>query len=120
GFRIAGVEEEVAMGSTPASPRGRLDVRLVDERGEHAVLDLKWGASSYRSRLRQGRAIQLAIYALALANEGGQRDTPPAAYYALGQGRVLTTDVRMKMGAETIVGPSTVETWERVERTRSA
>ncbi len=120
GFRIAGVEEEVTMGATPESPGGRLDLRLVDEHGEDAVLDLKWGAAMYRSHLRRGRAIQLAVYVLSLAAAKGQREPPPAAYFALGQGRVLTADPRMKMGRETLDGPSLVETWSRVERTQSA
>lgn len=116
GFRIAGVEEAIKVDSALGELTGRLDVRLVDANGKSAVLDLKWGASSYRAALETGRAVQLAIYARAL-RQGGE--LPPAGYFAIGKGKVLTTDLRMKV-ENTLEGATLDETWNRIERTAVA
>lgn len=118
-FRIAAVEEPIALGTAEGSPHGRLDVRLVDEKGKDAVLDLKWGASSYRKLLETGRAIQLAVYAIALRAQKGRASMPPVAYYAMSAAKVLTADDRM-LAPTKIDGISLDETWSRVERTQLA
>lgn len=114
GFRIAGVEESISIDSAIGTLTGRLDVRLVDAEGKPAVLDLKWGASSYRELLEKGRAVQLAIYARAL--RAGADALPPAAYFAISSARVLTTDPRMK-AKRPLEGPTLEDTWTRVDRT---
>ena len=117
GLRIAGVEEQVRVVSKSGQLEGRLDVRLADENGDPAVLDLKWGKSSYQAALEEGRAVQLAAYARAIAGEASTR--PPAGYFAISAGKELSTDPRMK--PETLIdGPSLDETWERVEATAAA
>jgi hypothetical protein len=117
GFRIAAVEETVSMQTPAGNMHGRLDVRLVDKNGKDALLDLKWGASTYRSLLEKGRAIQLAVYSLSLKKT--HASVPPAAYYAISNAKVLTADPRMK-APTTLEGISLEETWRRVERTRAA
>ena len=119
GFRIAAVEEPIAMQSTVGNPHGRLDVRLTDKSGKDAVLDLKWGASTYRGLLEKGRAIQLAVYTQALGASANRSSVPPAAYYAISSAKVLTSDPRMK-APRTIDGLSLDETWKHVEKTRAA
>jgi hypothetical protein len=115
-FRIASVEESIEIQSAAGLLRGRIDVRLVDEAGADAVLDLKWGASSYRERLVSGRAVQLATYARGLKGKpGGSNVTPPAAYFALSSGQVLSADARMT--DTPLDGPTMDETWAAVERT---
>jgi ATP-dependent helicase/nuclease subunit B len=125
GFRIAAVEEPIETESAIGTLHGRIDVRLVDQQGNDAVLDLKWGASSHRDLLTEGRAVQLAAYARALgATKRGVAASartsvapfPPAAYFAISQARVLTADPRMK-APETLEGPALEETWRAVERT---
>ena len=73
GCRIAAVEESVETSSAIGTLRGRLDVRLVERRGKQAVLDLKWGESSYRDLLEDGRAVQLAAYVRAIHIEDGKQ-----------------------------------------------
>ena len=119
GFRIAGVEEIVTTSSVVGDLHGRLDLRLVDGEGRTAILDLKWGASSYRRLLQEGRAVQLAAYSRSVAVPGAPAAAPPAAYFALSSGQVLSTDARMSAG-RTIDGPSLAETWRRVEATATA
>lgn len=115
GYHIAGVEEDITTASGVGMLVGRLDVRLADADGQIAVLDLKWGASTYEARIKEGRAIQLAAYSRAL-RETGSGPMPPAGYFALSTGRVLTADERMK-APKTLDGPTLNETWSRVGRT---
>jgi hypothetical protein len=119
GYRIAAVEEPVAFHSTVGSPHGRLDVRLVDAEGNDAILDLKWGRSTYERYLKTGAAIQLALYSRAVGQRQSPPTSPPAAYYALGKAKVLTTDARMRP-EKVIPGISLEDTWSRFQRTRDA
>lgn len=118
GLRITAVEEPVEVASASGRLHGRLDLRLEDADGNAAVLDLKWGASSYRRLLERGEAIQLALYARALRPPGGDAVTPPGAFYALSSASVLTCDPRLR-ARKTMRGISLDETWSRLERTQS-
>lgn len=118
GFRVKAVEEEVEVTSAIGKLRGRIDVRLTDHEGEDAVLDLKWGETRYREVVKEGRAIQLAAYARALS-ASATAPLPPAAYFALRSGRVVTGDPRMKAD-RTIDAEALDVTWMRVDRTARA
>lgn len=118
GFRIAGVEEQVQVVWTSGNLEGRLDLRLVDRSGAPAVLDLKWGASTYRTLLEEGRAVQLAAYARAVAGDRANR-LPPAGYFAISAGKPLSADERMQV-PHRIKGPTLEHTWGRVEATAGA
>jgi ATP-dependent helicase/nuclease subunit B len=119
GWRIQGVEEAVETSSTLGTLRGRLDVRLANAAGQQAVLDLKWGEATYRALLADGGAVQLAAYVRAIHVKGGKHSLPPAAYFSLQSGNVLTADARM--GApKTLDGATLDETWARVEKTARA
>ncbi|MBX3199284.1 MAG: PD-(D/E)XK nuclease family protein [Labilithrix sp.] len=121
GRRIAAVEEEVTTDSAIGRLHGRLDLRLVDEAGRSAILDLKWGGSSYAKLLAEGRAVQLAVYARAVgrAFASDAAWAPPAGYFALSRGEPLSADDRMKPLRE-IDGSSLEETLARVEATARA
>jgi hypothetical protein len=58
---------------------GYLDLILADKKGNEVVLDLKWSKNvkKYQTKLEEGKAIQLAIYAAMLENR------PRTAYYLL-------------------------------------
>ena len=120
GWRIAAVEEAVTTTSTLGILKGRLDVRLVNDAGKEAVLDLKWGDSHYRTLLQEGRAVQLAAYVQGIHELGTVTSIPPAAYFSLSNARVLTADGRMGMDRKTLEGATLAETWSRVERTAKA
>lgn len=119
GWRIAAVEEVVETSSAIGTLRGRLDVRLVNDGGKQAVLDLKWGEASYRALVEGGRAVQLAAYVRAIHGTGSKHSLPPAGYFALGSGKVITADARMN-AARTLEGPTLDDTWRRVEKTARA
>jgi ATP-dependent helicase/nuclease subunit B len=121
GWHIKAVEEVVATSSAIGTLSGRLDVRLENAEGQQAVLDLKWGASSYKELLEGGRAVQLAAYVHAIHPKGSKHSLPPAAYFALGAAKVLTADTRMGMGeSKTLEGATLADTWRRVEKTARA
>ncbi|MBX3226492.1 MAG: PD-(D/E)XK nuclease family protein [Labilithrix sp.] len=120
GLLIAAVEEEIATASAIGPLHGRLDLRLVDAEGTAVVLDVKWGASAYRDALEKGHAVQLAVYARAVAETSpASRGPAPAGYFACASGAVLTTDPRMH-APRLLAGPSLDETWRRVEATARA
>lgn len=122
GFLIVAVEEQVQVTSTSGNLEGRLDIRLEDRRtGAPAVLDLKWGASTYRRLLEGGRAVQLAVYARGVGFEHKTTTMPPAGYFAVSSAKPLSSDERMVTpGAYRINGPSLEETWNHVEATTKA
>jgi RecB family exonuclease len=124
GWRIAAVEEAVETASALGTLNGRIDVRLENDEGKQAVLDLKWGASSKVKLLEGGRAVQLAAYVHALHQKetnGPKRSVPPAAYFTLSGGKVLTADSRMGLREDdTLEGATLDETWRRVEKTARA
>ena len=124
GWRIAAVEEAVETTSTLGTLSGRIDVRLENDEGKQAVLDLKWGASSYKELLETGRAVQLAAYVHALHSKAPKdatvpkRSIPPAAYFTLSAAKVLTADKRMGLNEDdTLDGATLDDTWRRVEKT---
>ncbi len=96
-------------------------MRLVDDHGKEAVLDLKWGESTYRELLEEGRAVQLAAYVRGIHAAGSKHSLPPAAYFSLSNARVVTADARMGLPeGKTLAGATLAATWARVERTARA
>ncbi|HSY24932.1 MAG TPA: PD-(D/E)XK nuclease family protein [Polyangiaceae bacterium] len=116
GYRIAAVEEVVTTTSAVGPLHGRLDLRLVGADGHSAILDLKWGVSTPRSLLSQGRAVQLAVYARAVAERDGLSSLPRAGYFALSSGEMLSTDPVMDP-ARGGTGPSLETSLRCVEAT---
>lgn len=99
---------------------GRIDLLLRDGRGREVVLDLKWGATSYRKLLEAGQAIQLAVYAALRSKSTGRKTLPAAGYFSLSRGHLYTTESTAFALDHATSGPSLEDTWERVERTVGA
>lgn len=91
-----GFEKDLALTVTGAPVtvpvKGLVDVAGIDDAGRRVVIDLKWSnKDKYRvSEVREGRALQLALYQWALEEEG--TPTAPAAYYLLKQGTFASTN----------------------------
>jgi ATP-dependent helicase/nuclease subunit B len=83
GLRILDVEKRIDVSWRGAKLEGRIDLLVATESGDHAIIDVKWGISSYRELLRSGQALQLAAYAFAHATERADRRMPDAAYFSL-------------------------------------
>jgi hypothetical protein len=115
-LRIMDVEMEVGARWRDGELQGRLDVLLQDERGREVVVDLKWGHGRYRDKLREGHAIQLAVYAAARRLHTGA-ERVPAAYFSLANGKMLTLDDGLFAEGRPVDGPTLEQTWEKLART---
>ncbi|NKX53026.1 RecB family exonuclease [Arthrobacter mobilis] len=71
---------------------GKADVVGIDTEGRRVVVDLKWSnRDKYRvAEVREGKAVQLALYQWALDDDGAAPEAP-TAYYLLKQGTFAST-----------------------------
>jgi hypothetical protein len=83
GASVHGLEVEVTGTLGPANVVGRTDLMLS---GPDAIIDFKWGFTTYRELLRSGTAFQLVAYA-ALSMKG--RAMPDIAYLTLQRQKLL-------------------------------
>ncbi|HEY5376953.1 MAG TPA: PD-(D/E)XK nuclease family protein [Polyangiaceae bacterium] len=116
GLRILAVEKPIDVPWRGGKLVGRIDLLVATSAGTQAIVDVKWGLSSYRELLRSGHALQLAAYAFAHALERGEQTIPEATYFSLKQRKLFGLTSDLLPNAETIDGPSLAETWKRVER----
>jgi hypothetical protein len=116
GLRVVAVEKPVDVPWRETKLIGQIDLLVEGREGVQAIIDVKWGISSYRELLRSGQALQLAAYAFAHAAERGASAPAEAAYFSLKQGRLLGLPSGLWLGAESVDGPNLGETWRRVER----
>jgi ATP-dependent helicase/nuclease subunit B len=116
GLRIVAVEQALETPWQGGKLEGRLDLLVAAEDGQHAIIDMKGGMSTYRDLLRDGRAVQLAAYAFAQAGKREAGAWPDAGYFSLKRGKLFGLASRTLPHAEVIAGPTLIETWQKVER----
>lgn len=93
--------------------KGFLDL-LVEKAGRQGILDMKFGSESYRrTQLRNGQALQLALYASLLAAAGAK--PPPSGYFVIAEGKLLTLTPAEFPGSSGIPGPSVPDTLRGAE-----
>jgi hypothetical protein len=97
--------------------RGQIDLLLTDSRGRDVVVDLKWGSKTYRDKLTSGQAIQLAVYAAARRLATEAKVLPPAGYFSLSKGNLMTVDAAPFKEERPVMGPALNETWVKLEVT---
>lgn len=114
---IADVESEVSVAWRGGTLEGRLDLLLQDAQQREVILDLKWGAKSYREALEGGKAVQLAVYAAARQLATGAKTMPPTGYFTLAGGKVFTLHDDVFAGARPLAGPPLDALWRSLERT---
>ncbi len=117
GLSVKGVETETIAAWAGRELGGRMDLLLVAEGGDEAIVDLKWGESRYRDALAKGLALQLASYAATRRLETGADQPLEAAYFALKSARGLSLRGSRFKHARGFDGDSLEETWARAERT---
>ncbi|MCC6750088.1 MAG: PD-(D/E)XK nuclease family protein [Deltaproteobacteria bacterium] len=104
--------------------QGRLDLLTRTEKGRPAVVDLKWGTSTYCELLGKGQALQLAVYAaLAAAGAaGGKRaaELAPAAYFSLSTGQLFASRAGLFPSATVLDEVPLEEVYARLVRTVGA
>lgn len=104
------IEAETALGGI----RGFLDFLLRRSDGRCAIIDMKFsqrGDASYAKRIREGRAIQLAVYDQLVPGE------TPVAYFSLSDGQFISPHPGWLQGVRAIRGNSLEETWDQLHRT---
>ncbi|WP_242343442.1 PD-(D/E)XK nuclease family protein [Anaeromyxobacter terrae] len=112
GWRPRAAEQPVSGRFAGLPIEGSVDL-VVEREGREAVLDLKLSGAGYRrDDLRRG-ALQLAIYQALLRSGGGAY--PPAAYFTLDDGQLLTVDGAAFPGATVVAGPDAHETLKDAE-----
>jgi hypothetical protein len=116
GLRILAVEKSIDATWRGVKLVGRIDLLVESQDGVQAIVDVKWGWSSYRDLLRSGHALQLAVYAFAHGNERGDQAIPEASYFSLKQQKLFGLPSKLLPNTEEIAGPSLAETWKRIER----
>ena len=116
GLRILAVEKPIEIPWRGGKLVGRIDLLVATAAGTEAIIDVKWGLSSYRDLLGSGHALQLAAYAFAHATDRGEHAIPEATYFSLKQKKLFGLTSELFPNAEAIDGPSLAETWKRVER----
>lgn len=84
---------EVDGTAVPIPVKGSADVVGIDSEGRRVVVDLKWSnKDKYRlAEVRDGKAVQLALYQWAFTDDDGGVPDSPAAYYMLKQGTFAST-----------------------------
>ena len=91
-------EQEVTGSFTGGELTGFIDLLVTNEHGDEAVIDLKWGGTSYRKDLlKENQALQLALYAYLRQKQGRW---PAQAFFILQEGRLLAQDQRFFPTAE--------------------
>ena len=100
---------------------GFADLVLERKGSESAIVDMKWsGAKKYPAKLRQNRALQLAIYGELFRQAHGA--WPKVAYYILDRAELFATDSSFFPSTRTVIPESSegiAELWMRFHETWS-
>lgn len=116
-LEIVDVEREERIDWRGRALEGHLDLLLRNRDKEDVVLDLKWGRTTYANKLRDGTAVQLAVYAYLRKSAAGSRTFPAVAYFSLSRGLCLATDDRTFDRTHVFSGDDAETTWRRTEVT---
>ncbi|MBI5068359.1 MAG: PD-(D/E)XK nuclease family protein [Deltaproteobacteria bacterium] len=112
GWRPSAAELEVKGRFAGLPVHGYVDL-VLEKRGQPALLDLKLAHGGHRrAELEEGHGLQIALYA-SLLRRGG--DVPPAGFFILADGELLTVSPRAFPGATVVDGPSSDETLRDAE-----
>lgn len=113
GWRPVDAEREVG-GTFAGEPASGFVDLVVEKDGAEAIVDLKLSGLRYRQEeLEEGRALQLALYASLLGRRGAR--LPPAGFFVLEDGLLLTTEGRAFPGATVVDGPGAKATLQASE-----
>ncbi|MBP8279052.1 MAG: PD-(D/E)XK nuclease family protein, partial [Propionivibrio sp.] len=110
------VPEQAVSGHFPGGElAGSADLVMQNDRGERAIVDMKWsGSKKFPEKLQQNRHLQLAIYGELLRQATGQ--WPSVAYYVLDKARFFAPDDRVFPDADVAPsanGENTAQLWQR-------
>lgn len=69
---------------------GSSDLLVTREDGQQAIIDMKWGSTTYENKLAQNRHLQLVFYGEIVRQRTGH--WPHLAYFSLSRGELLSID----------------------------
>ncbi|HEX3852842.1 MAG TPA: PD-(D/E)XK nuclease family protein, partial [Polyangiaceae bacterium] len=115
-LRITAVEKELEVSWRGLALVGRIDLLVEGPGAVEAIIDVKWGLSSYRDLLREGQALQLAIYVFAHATARELENAPDASYFSLKQQQLFGLPSLVLPNMEDVHGPRLDDTWRKIER----
>ncbi|HTA89808.1 MAG TPA: PD-(D/E)XK nuclease family protein [Polyangiaceae bacterium] len=115
-LRIIAVERELEASWRGLTLVGRIDLLVEGPGAVEAIIDVKWGLSSYRDLLREGQALQLAIYVFAHATARDLESVPDASYFSLKQQKLFGLPSLLLPNVEDVHGPQLDDTWRKIER----
>ena len=69
---------------------GSSDLLVTREDGQQAIIDMKWGGTTYANKLAHNRHLQLVLYGEIVRQRTGR--WPHLAYFSLSQGELLSID----------------------------
>ena len=110
--RVTSVASELAIERPFAGGvlRGEADLVLLDDCGDRAVLDAKWGSENYRlEEIEAGQHLQLAVYGFAL----GDKAWPSTGYYIVTTGNVVAPDAAFFPNAMAAGGETVEAVWQK-------
>ena len=116
-LEIVDVEKEERIDWRGRALEGHLDLLLRNRDKEDVVLDLKWGRTTYANKLKDGTAVQLAVYAYLRKSAAKSRTFPAVAYFSLSRGLSLATDDKTFDRTQVFAGDNAETTWRRTEVT---
>lgn len=117
GYRVVGFEVEPGGKLDGRDFNGRPDCILETGQGVKGIVDLKYAGKKYREWIENGTAVQLAVYAAAVAGDGngGGLTNTAAAYFIIDSARIFTPASSPIIGSnDQIPGPSIADTWSRI------
>ena len=91
-WRAAGVvsvlsEEKLEGQFTGGAIQGYGDLLVTREDGQQAIIDMKWGSTTYADKLAQNRHLQLVLYGEIVRQRTGR--WPDLAYFSLSRGELM-------------------------------
>jgi RecB family exonuclease len=113
-LQLVGAEQAFETPWRATTLRGRWDLLVRDQSGRHIVIDLKWGDTKYRTKLRKADDVQLPAYEHALRSEHAEA---AAVYFSLASRKLFGLADPALPELEVVQGPGLAHTWQRVERT---
>jgi hypothetical protein len=113
-LHILAVEQPLRKPWRRGELEGRIDLLVGGPDGSEHIVDLKYGVASYRDALKEGRALQLAVYAAVHAH--GREQPTEAAFFSLKHGRFLGLESVGLPIEHPVQGRSLADTWAAIER----
>ncbi|MFV2055814.1 MAG: RecB family exonuclease [Thiohalomonadales bacterium] len=100
---------------------GFIDMRVINERGQEALIDIKWGGKKYRRQsLEENSHLQLVLYANLRQQQAQQHAWPAVAYYVIDGATLLAQDTHFFPNA-TMVKPKLddelAHVWQKIVAT---